>query len=433
MDFLAPDRSLNLQSDSPRRPDAWKGLALIGPRLTGCGGKLIHNGSIPAPAFPSAGRHTVSRESERAYPHQMLAEIYEQPRALRETIERSVEQGRIFSTALGAIEADLQNCQKLIIAASGSSRHAGLAGEIQIEELSGLPVDVEYASEYAYRSSGTSPGTLVMVISQSGESADAIAALREARRRGAATLGVTNAPDSTIAREASATLLTRATPELAVPATKSFTTQLAVLFLFALRMAGEWDRMDSGAAAAHLGRLGAIPGHLEDLLDAWSAEALAAARRFAGSKTFLCIGRGVHYAIAREGALKLKEISYSHAEGYPAGELLHGPNALLGEKSVVVALATRDAADADSVNRYERTLAVLEYVKAHQGHALVIASEQDKRARALGDCTLFVPGAPELLLPLLEVVPLQLFAYHFGVLHGCDVDHPRNLVKAVTT
>jgi glutamine---fructose-6-phosphate transaminase (isomerizing) len=363
----------------------------------------------------------------------MLQEIYEQPRALRETIDRSVEAGGIFSSSLGAIGPAVRGCEKLIIAASGSSRNAGLAGEIMIEDLSGLAVDVEYASEYAYRSTSTPPGTVVMVISQSGESADAIAALRDARRLGAATLGVTNVPESTLAREAGAALLTRATPELAVPATKSFTTQLAALFLFALRLAGERGRMDSGAIAGQLSRLGAIPGHLEKALDSWSAASSEAARRFAGSQTFLCIGRGVHFAIAREGALKLKELSYSHAEGYPAGELLHGPNALVGETSVVVALAARDSDDADSVNRCERTLAVLEYVKAHCGRAIVIASEGDSRAQALGDCALLVPAAPELLLPLVEVVPLQLFAYHFAVLHGCDVDHPRNLVKAVVT
>jgi glucosamine--fructose-6-phosphate aminotransferase (isomerizing) len=380
-----------------------------------------------------AERHTVSPESERAFPHRMLAEIYEQPEALRETVRRSVEGGRIFPGPLGAIEPALANCGRLIIAASGSSRNAGLAGEVQIEDLSGLAVDVEYASEYAYRSAETSPGTLVMVISQSGESADAIAALREAQKRGAPTLGVTNAPESTVAREASAALLTRATPEVAVPATKSFTTQLAMLFLFALRMAGERGRMDAGATARHLDSLGALPGELEKRLNTWSAAALEAARRFTHSRAFLCIGRGVHYAIAREGALKLKEISYCHAEGYPAGELLHGPNALVGERSVVVGLATRDERDRGSVSRYERTLAVLEYVKAHRGHALVIASEGDVRAQSLGDCSLSVPAAPELLLPLVEVVPLQLFAYHLGVLHGCNVDHPRNLVKAVTT
>jgi len=375
----------------------------------------------------------MSAESNRTYPHRMLAEIYEQPGAWRATIERSVEGGQIFARELASLGQGVRAFEKLVIAASGSSRNAGLAGELQIEDLSGLPVDVEYASEYAYRSPGSSAGTLVMVISQSGASADAVAALREARKRGAATLGLTNAPDSVIAREADAKLLTRATAELAVPATKSFTTQLAVLFLFALRMACERGRMDAGAAAGQIERLRALPGQLEQRLDAWSAESLAAARRFAGCKVFQCIGRGVHYAIAREGALKLKEITYSHAEGYPAGELLHGPNALVGESSVVVALATRDQADPGSVVRYEKTLAVLEYVKARHGRTLIISCEGDRRAAALGDATLFVPDAPELLLPLLEVVPLQLFAYHFGVLHGCDVDHPKNLVKAVTT
>jgi len=363
----------------------------------------------------------------------MLEEIYEQPTAVRETIERAVVGGRIFAAALGGIEPALRNCEKLIIAASGSSRNAALTGEIQIESLSGLAVDVEYASEYAYRSAGTTAGTPAMVVSQSGESTDAIAALREARRLGATTLGVTNMPESTIAREASAVLLTRTSPELAVPATKSFTTQLAVLFLFGVRMASERGRMDVEAVRGQLDRLRAIPEQLGDALDSWSEGALEAAWRFENSHTFLCIGRGVHYAIARESALKLKEISYSHAEGYPAGELLHGPNALVGDKSVVVALATRDENDADSVNRYERTLAVLEYVKAHHGHALVIATEGDLRAKMSGDSVLFVPATTELLLPLVEVVPLQLFAYHFAALHGCDVDHPRNLVKAVVT
>ncbi len=388
-----------------------------------------HSGQdLAAPEHPE-----VSAQKKRVFPHRMLEEIYEQPRALTETIQRATEGGGILTGALGPLEPALRVCEKLIIAASGSSRNAGLAGEIQIESLSGLAVDVEYASEYAYCSTGTTAGTLVMVVSQSGESTDAIAALREAQRLGAPTLGVTNMPESTVAREASAVLLTRATPELAVPATKSFTTQLAVLFLFGLRMARARGRMNAGGVGEHLERLGALPGQIEEALDSWSDAALEAARRCADSQTFLCIGRGVHYAIAREGALKLKEISYSHAEGYPAGELLHGPNALVGEKSVVVALATHDAGDAESVNRCERTLAVLEYVKAHHGRTLVIASRGDQRAQAAGDSTLFVPPTAELLLPLVEIVPLQLFAYHYAAIHGCDVDHPRNLVKAVVT
>lgn len=375
----------------------------------------------------------VNPENKREFPHRMLAEIFEQPRALRDTLEASVERKRIFSSALRPVEEALRECRKLIIAASGSSRNAGLAGEIMIEDLSGLAVDVEYASEYAYRSTSTPPGTVVMVISQSGESADALAALREAQRLGAATIGLTNAPKSTLAREAGAALLTRATRELAVPATKSFTTQLAVLFLFALRVAQERKKMDSGAVAAQLRKLASLADEMERMLETWNTESREAARRLAQSQTFLCIGRGVHYALAREAALKLKEITYSHAEGYPAGELLHGPNALVGETSVVVALAAYDGNDSCSVNRYERTMNVVEYVKAHHGRTIVVAAAGDQRAKALGDCAFLVPAAPELLLPIVEIVPLQLFAYHFGVLHGCDVDHPRNLVKAVVS
>jgi len=274
---------------------------------------------------------------------------------------------------------------------------------------------------------------MVMVISQSGETGDAVAALREAKKRGAVTLGVTNVAGSTIAREAAACLLTRATPELAVPATKSFTTQLSVLHLLALRLAAAQRRMDPARIRTALEALGSVPETLEASLGAWDSAALEAARKFHLSSAFLFIGRGVHYAIAREGALKLKEISYANAEGYPAGELLHGPNALVSETSVVVALATCDRRDEGSVGRYQKTLAVLEYVKGHGGKAIVIATEGDGEVAALSDCVIGVPAAPELLLPILEVVPLQLFAYHAAVLKGADVDHPRNLVKAVLT
>ncbi|HKO03303.1 MAG TPA: SIS domain-containing protein [Candidatus Acidoferrales bacterium] len=370
---------------------------------------------------------------KRTFPHLVLREIYEQPSALRQTIDRCTEGGRILAPELQLVDGALRSCRRLIIAASGSSRHAGLAGEIMIEDLSGVAVDVEYASEYSSRSSHTGAGTLVMVISQSGETGDAVAALAEATRRGAVTIGLTNVPGSTIAREAAACLLTRATPELAVPATKSFTAQLCLLHLLALRLAAAQNRMDSAQVRTALDALEAVPESLEASLGGWDSAALEAARRFQQSTAFLFIGRGVHYAIAREGALKLKEISYAHAEGYPAGELLHGPNALVSEASVVVALATCDRRDEDSVGRYQKTLAVLEYVKKHGGKAIVIATEGDGEVAALSDCVIRVPSAPELLLPILEVVPLQLFAYHAAVLRGFDVDHPRNLVKAVLT
>jgi glutamine---fructose-6-phosphate transaminase (isomerizing) len=368
---------------------------------------------------------------ERKFAHVMLREIYEQPKAIAATLEGTLAGEVVLPAALTRLEPALRGCEKLIIAASGSSRNAGLAGEIMIEELSGVAVDVEYASEYCDRSTGTAAGTVVMVISQSGETADAMAALQEARRRGAETLGLTNVPDSTMAREAGAALLTRATPELAVPATKSFTTQLCVLHLFALSLARLKGRLAPETARAHREELNRVPGHLGKSLDGWNSAAREAAGRFHAAQSFLFIGRGVHYAIAREGALKLKEISYLPAEGFPAGELLHGPNALVSGKSLVVALAACDRRDGASLKRYEKTLEVLKYVKGHGGRTVVIATEGDDEAQAVGDATVFVPPAPELLLPLLEVVPLQLFAYHVGVLSGCDVDHPRNLVKAV--
>ena len=232
--------------------------------------------------------------------------------------------------------------------------------------------------------------------------------------------------------QAGATLLTRATPELVVPATKSFTTQLCVLHLVALAMARIKGRPETETTRRVLEELQIVPRLVESSLEGWNAAALEAARRFHGAESFLYIGRGVHYAIAREGALKLKEISYSPAEGFPAGELLHGPNALVSAASLVVALAACDWRDAASVRRHEKTLEVVRYVKSHGGRAMVIASAGDNEAQAAGDAAIVVPALPEFLLPLVEVVPLQLFAYHVGVLCGCDVDHPRNLVKAVT-
>lgn len=369
----------------------------------------------------------------RNFPHSMLREIYEQPAAIRKTIEHNVAGETIFGSSLQPIESALFAFKKIIIAASGSSRHAGLAGEIMMEDLAGVAVDVEYSSEYCYRSTHADTDPIVMVITQSGETADTIAAQREALRRGAKTVAISNVADSTITREASAALHTFAGVENAVPATKSFTTQLTLLYLFALFIARKRGRMTSEVLRAHLNALAEIPPGIEASLAAWDARAKESAKHFQRAKAFLFLGRGVHYAIAREGALKLKEISYVQAEGLPAGELRHGPNALVDEKLPTVVMATRDAADPDSMLRYEKTLAILEYVKTRNGKAIAIATEGDLEIDAFADRVIFVPAAPELLLPILEVVPLQLFAYHFAVLNGCDVDHPRNLVKAVVT
>jgi glucosamine--fructose-6-phosphate aminotransferase (isomerizing) len=371
--------------------------------------------------------------TSRIFPHAMLREIYEQPQAIRETIRRNVEGDVIFPAALQPIENALFAFKKIIIAASGSSRHAGLAGEIMMEDLAGVAVDVEYASEYCYRSTHAGADPIVVVITQSGETADTIAAQREALNRGAKTVAISNVAESTIAREASAALHTYAGLEKAVPATKSFTTQLTTLYLFALFLARKRGRMTSEVTRTHLNGLIDAPAGMERFLAAWDMQAAECAQLYQQAKAFLFLGRGVHYAIAREGGLKLKEISYVQAEGLPAGELRHGPNALVDDKLPVIVLATRDTSDPDSMLRYRKTLGVLEYVKSRGGKATVVATEGDREVAAMADRVISVPAAPELMLPILEVVPLQLFAYHFAVLNGCDVDHPRNLVKAVVT
>jgi len=365
--------------------------------------------------------------------HAMRREIYEQPAAIAKTVEKHLKDDMIFPGELDAIEGALLTFGKLIIAASGSSRHAGLAGEIMIEDLSGVAVDVEYASEYCYRSTHAAVAPLVMVITQSGETADTIAAQREASKRGVQTVAVSNVAQATIVREASAALISGAGPELAIPATKSFTAQLTILYLMALFLARKRGRMTSEVTRSYLQRLQRVPQAIEQNLRTWDdlAEQFAAAH-FKAEK-FLYLGRGVHYAIAREGALKLKEISYAHAEGYPAGELKHGPNALVDETLPVVVLATCDHGDPDSELRYRRTLEVMKEVKSRRGSLVAVATEGDSEVAKIASHVLYVPAAPELLLPIVEVIPLQLFAYHVTVKKGYDVDHPRNLVKAVVT
>jgi glucosamine--fructose-6-phosphate aminotransferase (isomerizing) len=360
----------------------------------------------------------------------MLREIYEQPQSISETIDRHVTGEQIFGDELESLDP-LLNVSRIIIAASGSSRHAGLAGEIIIEDFSGVAVDVEYASEYSYRSTHSPTDPLVMVVSQSGETADTVAAQREARGRGAKTLAICNVSGATIAREATVVLLTHAGPEWAVPATKSFTSQLALLYLLALFLARKRGAQSQEAVRNHLCRLRELPNALSASLPVWEEEVGRSAEQFREAPAFLYLGRGVHYAIAREGALKLKEISYAHAEGLPTGELKHGPYALVTKTLPIVALATCDRSDPDSGLRYRKTLGVLGDIKARGGKLIVVATQGDEEVPQLADHVFFVPPTPELLLPMLEVVPLQLLAYHIAILNGCDVDHPRNLVKAV--
>ena len=365
------------------------------------------------------------------FPHAMLREIYQQPQAIAKTIDLHLKDDILFPGELNALESALLTFEKLIIAASGSSRHAGLAGEIMIEDLSGVAVDVEYASEYCYRSTHAAVDPIVMVVTQSGETADTIAAQREALTRGVKTIAVSNVADATIPREASAALITGAGPELAVPATKSFTTQVTVLYLMALFLARRRGRMTSEVTRSYLQRLQRLPDAIEKNLRDWDDLADQFGQKHFRAEKFLYLGRGVHYAIAREGALKLKETSYAHAEGYPAGELKHGPNALVDEHLPVVALATCDKRDPDSVLRYQRTLDVMKEVKSRRGRLVAVATEGDPEVAGVADDVFYVPPAPELLLPIVEVIPLQLFAYHVATKKGYNVDHPRNLVKAV--
>jgi glutamine---fructose-6-phosphate transaminase (isomerizing) len=373
------------------------------------------------------------KASSNNFAHAMRREIYEQPEAIARTIEKHLKDDIIFPGELHPIEGALLTFEKVIIAASGSSRHAGLAGEIMIEDLSGVAVDVEYASEYCYRSTHAAIDPIVIVITQSGETADTLAAQREALTRGIKTIAISNMPDTTIVREAGAALITGAGPERSIPATKSFTTQVTILYLMALFLARKRGRMTSEVTRSYLKRLLQLPEAIEKSLSTWDRLAEEFGRVHFQAEKFLYLGRGVHYAIAREGALKLKEISYAHAEGYPVGELKHGPNALVDENLPVVVLATCDRRDPDSVLRYRRTLDVMKEVRSRRGQLVTVATEGDQEVAAIADQVFYVPAVPELLLPILEVIPLQLFAYYVAVKKGYDVDHPRNLVKAVVT
>jgi glutamine---fructose-6-phosphate transaminase (isomerizing) len=365
------------------------------------------------------------------FEHAMLREIYEQPRALADTIEHYAPNGKLATEVFQPVADALRGRERLVIAASGSSRHAGLAAEIMLEDAAGLSVDVEYASEYITRSTNTKRDPAVLVISQSGETADTLAALREGKRRGHPTMAVTNVASSTMMREADVALPTMAGVEKAIPATKSFTTQLVVLRLLSLLAAEARGEMSGEDLALQVRRLREVPAMVERQLDGWRAAMEEIAAVYADVKTLLFLGRGIHYAIAREGALKLKESSYIHAEGYPTGELKHGPNALVSDEVPLVVIATVDREDAESVARYEKTVALLEDMRAQGARIIAVANVGDEAVRGLVSHVVEVEAANEYLLPVCEVVPLQMFAYFMAIRNGVDVDAPRNLVKSV--
>jgi glucosamine--fructose-6-phosphate aminotransferase (isomerizing) len=367
----------------------------------------------------------------KSFAHEMLREIYEQPAALRRTLALYMEGGGLRREVAERLAGWENPAGEVLIAASGSSRHAGLAGEILLEDLCGLAVDVEYASEYSCRGGSDTRRPAVIVISQSGETSDTLAALREVSQRGEKTLAITNADLSTMAQEAGVSMPLGAGVEKAIPATKSFTCQLAVLFLLALYEARREGRMDAAELEANIARQQALPAAIEEQLDGWREQMAALAHKYKTANTFLFLGRGIHYAIAREGALKLKEASYVHAEGYPAGELKHGPNALVSDRVPLVVLATVDRALEASVVRYEKTLQLLREMKTQGAKVIALANTGDRDvAELVTECVPVLP-ASEYLLPIAEVVPLQLFAYFMAIERGVDVDRPRNLSKAV--
>jgi glucosamine--fructose-6-phosphate aminotransferase (isomerizing) len=368
------------------------------------------------------------------YKHFMLKEIFEQPRAVRDTVLGRVgqETGRIFLDEMDINPKAFKEFKSLKIIACGTSWHAALAGKFMIEKLARIPVEVDYGSEFRYRDPIISSDILTVVISQSGETADTIAAQREAKQHGSKTLAICNVMGSMITREAAGTLMTHAGPEIGVASTKAFTSQLTALFILAMYLGQVRETLTPEQSMCLVQELVQLPGRLETVLSHESIYDELVKKLFRATD-FLFLGRGIHFPIALEGALKLKEISYIHAEGYPAGEMKHGPNALIDENLPVVVIATRDPQSDDSRVRYEKTLSNIQEVKARDGIVIAVVCDQDaEEVGKIADYTISIPATTELLLPILEIVPLQLLAYHIAVRRGCDVDQPRNLAKSVT-
>ena len=402
--------------------------------LTPTGIALSNFDGLAQPLTPHRVTWDPIQAEKAGYKHFMLKEINEQPRAIRDTTlgRVSLDTGKVFLPDLQISPEEFRAASQITIAACGTSWHAGLAGKFMIERLARLPVDVDYASEYRYRDPIADPRAIGLLITQSGETADTIAAQRELIAKGSKTLAICNVVGAAVTREAQGTITTNAGPEIGVASTKAFTAQLTALFVLALHLA-QVRQTISDAESLHLvTELSKLPGKLEEVLRSVDDQCQHLAKVFSASNDFLFLGRGIHYPIALEGALKLKEISYIHAEGYPAGEMKHGPNALIDENLPVVCIATKDPTDPSSVLKYEKTLSNIQEVTARSGRVIAIAIEGDTHIGQLVEHTIHIPQAPELLLPLLETIPLQLLAYHIAVRRGCDVDQPRNLAKSVT-
>ncbi len=368
------------------------------------------------------------------YKHFMLKEIFEQPRAVRDTMLGRVgqETGRVFLDEMNISAREFAEFEQIKIVACGTSWHAALTGKFMIEKLARLPVEVDYGSEFRYRDPILDDKMLTVVISQSGETADTLAAQREAKQKGSKTLAICNVIGSMITREASGALLTHAGPEIGVASTKAFTCQITALFILAMYLGQARGKLGEEESRRLMQELVKLPGKMETILGSEGMYDELVKRLFRATG-FLFLGRGIHFPIALEGALKLKEISYIHAEGYPAGEMKHGPNALIDENLPVVVLATRDPESAESRLRYEKTLSNVQEVKARSGIVIAVVCDEDREElEASADHLISIPSTSELLLPVLEIIPLQLLAYHIAVRRGCDVDQPRNLAKSVT-
>jgi glucosamine--fructose-6-phosphate aminotransferase (isomerizing) len=367
------------------------------------------------------------------FKHFMLKEIYEQPRAVRDTVQGrvSLDTGRVYMDEMNITPEEFKSFDRVLIAACGTSWHAGLAGKYMIEQLARVPVEVDYASEFRYRDPVMTERTLLVVISQSGETADTIAALREAKRLGSKVMAICNVQGSMITRESDGTILTHAGPEIGVASTKAFTSQMIALYLFAMYMGQLRGTLSDDESKRHAQQLAELPVKIEHLLSE-SDELEDLAREFHRATDFLYLGRGINFTVALEGALKLKEISYIHAEGYPAGEMKHGPNALIDERLPVVVINPREEGDHASELRYEKTHSNIVEVKAREGVVISVLTEGDEMSSKVSDHVIEIPESSDLLSPILAIIPLQLLAYHIAVRRGCDVDQPRNLAKSVT-
>jgi len=361
---------------------------------------------------------------KRGFDHFMLKEIFEQPETIRDSYRGRIipDSGNVRLDGLRLTDQELLDIRRIIFIACGTSWHAGLIGEYLIEEYARIPVEVEYASEFRYRKPVLQEGDLVITISQSGETADTLAAMREARARGIKVLGITNVVGSTIARESDGGVYTHAGPEIGVASTKAFTSQVTILILLTILLARRRD-MTAEEGAEIIRDLKMVSDHLGSILE--NDEIVKIAEKYSEKSNFLYLGRGINYPVALEGALKLKEISYIHAEGYPAAEMKHGPIALIDENMPVVFIAPQNGV-------HSKILSNMEEVKARMGNIIAIATEGDTDISRYADHVIYIPDVHSMITPLVSVVPLQLLAYHIAVMRGCDVDQPRNLAKSVT-